>query len=848
MSILEQRNGKWRVTERITLWESEGPLLSDDLLEQFGKLAVQVLLESDPELALPKDQRFAASLYGKPRAYSKKMRKGVAETLALMGARPDALTTCSQGKAEAVAYQTVNKLLEGADSDQWASLNDVLPLLAEASPDAFLRAVGGASEKKDEPFSGVFAQEAGGVMGRTYSSGLLWALESLAWSPDYLVRVCAILANLSAVDPGGTYSNRPSNSLVTILLPWIPHTCANTEGRHNAMTCIIREQPEVAWTVLLALLPRHHATSSPTHKPQWQPFIPDNWKERPSVEQRLTDEGFYADRALELAGNDSGKLGELLPFYFYIHPRFSSFAADYRARLTSDQVLSLPDEDRLNLWMELTTRTGNHRKYADSESWAVPEQSLQELEEVADCLKPQEPEVRHRRLFSGRDMDLYDETGDWDKQRERLLKKRIEALLEIQERGGVDALKGFSRSVESPNEVGNACGADAKLAHDAEFLPSLFDSGNELDQRFAIAYVWRRFRSLGWQWVDDLSRSDWTSDAKAEFFAVLPSVKESWQRAESELQEHSEKYWKRVRVHPERDHLDSFDHAIRQILANDRPDTAIQCFWLGDIWDGPYPELALQALEGFDPEEHRLDAHAIHEVFNHLQKADSIDEERLAAMEIKFLKLLDRFGGAKPKTLYRHLAERPEFFCDVIRMIYKSRDQLKEDDNAAEDVDEERARIASNAYSLLRDWDYPPGSRSDGSYDGEQLKKWIDSVKKSCTETGHWEVASHQIGEALYFTPKDESGLWIDPVSELLNSKEEGEYRRGLRIRIFNERGVYWSTGGKEEIELAEQWEAVAAQAEAKGFVRLATTLRELGQSYRNDAKRTMSDHRHDFD
>jgi len=848
MSMLEQHNGKWSVTDRLTLWESEGPLLNDDLLDNFGKLAILVLLESDPELALPKEQRFAVSVYGQSRKYSKKMRKGVAETMALMGARPGALITCSQGKSETVAYQVVDKLLGAASSERWASLNDVLPLLAEASPDAFLQAVSGASEKKDEPFFGVFSEEVGGVMGRTYASGLLWALESLAWSPDYLVRVCAILANLAAVDPGGTYSNRPSNSIVTILLPWHPYTCADTDCRHNAIKCIIREQPEVAWEVLIGLLPKHHGVSFPTHKPKWQPFIPEDFKERVSVEQRLTDEGFYADLALEMAENDSIKLGALLPFYFYINPRFSSFAEDYRKRLTSEPVRNLPEENRLELWIELTTRTGNHRKYADSKAWAVPEQSLQELEEIADALKPQEPEVKHRRLFSGRDMDLYDETGDWNEQRDRLLRKRIEALIEIQERCGLDGLKNFWRSVESPNEVGNACGAEDALTNDSEFLPTLLESDDESDYRFAIAYVWRRFYAKEWDWVDSLDRSSWSLGAKAEFFAIFPSIKETWQRAETELLENSAEYWKRTRVHPDRDHLEDFDHAIRQLIANNRSDAAIQCFWLGDIWDGPYPDLALQALETFDLDKNQMDAHAIHEIFNHLQKIETVDEERLASMEFRFLNLLDRFGGARPLTLYRHLAERSEFFCDVIRMLYKSRNENLKEENEDTEVDEKKARVASNAYALLMDWNHPPGLLADGSYDDDRLKIWIKATKESCTKSGHWEVASHQIGEVLYYAPKDDRGLWIEPVSELLNSKDHAEFRRGLKIRIFNSRGVHGDSGGKEEIELAEKWEGLASQAESKGLVRLATTLRDLGQSYREDAKRYEADHRHDYD
>ena len=51
-----------------------------------------------------------------------------------------------------------------------------------------------------------------------------------------------------------------------------------------------------------------------------------------------------------------------------------------------------------------------------------------------------------------------------------------------------------------------------------------------------------------------------------------------------------------------------------------------------------------------------------------------------------------------------------------------------------------------------------------------------------------------------------------------------------------------------EEIELAEKWEGVAIRAESKGFVRLGTTLRELGKSYREDAKCSVLEHLHEYD
>ena len=59
----------------------------------------------------------------------------------MLGSHPKALTSCSPGKPETTAIVTVRDVLADADWVQWTSLNDLLPLLAEAAPGEFLDAV-----------------------------------------------------------------------------------------------------------------------------------------------------------------------------------------------------------------------------------------------------------------------------------------------------------------------------------------------------------------------------------------------------------------------------------------------------------------------------------------------------------------------------------------------------------------------------------------------------------------------------------------------------------------------------------------------------------------------------------
>ena len=111
-----------------------------------------------------------------------------------------------------------------------------MPLISEASPSAFFKFVEQSLSEKEPKIMSMF-EEVDTLMSPTsYHTGLLWALEKLAWFPDFLTRVTIILGHLAKLDPGGHLANRPLNSLRHIFLPCAPQTNANLEYRFNALT------------------------------------------------------------------------------------------------------------------------------------------------------------------------------------------------------------------------------------------------------------------------------------------------------------------------------------------------------------------------------------------------------------------------------------------------------------------------------------------------------------------------------------------------------------------------------------------------------------------------------------
>ncbi|MDO9263004.1 MAG: hypothetical protein Q7U02_03495, partial [Desulfosalsimonadaceae bacterium] len=426
------RNGLWKIPERANLWDLLGSRIFDQNLDAFKEIAVSVLTESDPSFELPTDERYAAGIRGKVLTHSQAIRKGLAEGLALIGSRSGALINCSQGKAEATAVLAIREIFTNADWVLWGSLNSLLPVLAEAAPDEFLAAVENALCLSPCPFDELFSQEGDGITGGNYLTGLLWALEGLAWDEKYLVRVCVNLGELASHDPGGKRSNRPANSLSTILLPWLPQTIAPVEKRKVAVQTLSKEWPEIAWKLIISLLPNQRQMSMGSHKPSWRNTIPKDWEKGATHQEYWEQISFYAELAVSMANHDTAKLCELIDHFNHLpKPSFDKLIEV----LSSEVISNLSEGERLPLWNRLTKLTFKHRRFSDAK-WALNDELLSSIEAVAGKLAPSNPLHLYQHLFADRDFDLYEENGNWEEQRKKLDERRKKAVEEILNIGG----------------------------------------------------------------------------------------------------------------------------------------------------------------------------------------------------------------------------------------------------------------------------------------------------------------------------------------------------------------------------------------------------------------------------
>lgn len=833
---LVHQYGDWKFSLRFEGWYALGARIFDEQLDRFQIIAQSVFSESDPQFDLPVDERYAAAVHGKILLHSEQIRKGLSETLALLGSHASALISCKPGKAETTAYKIVHATLSGSDWVRWASLSNLLPLFAEAAPGAFLDAVEDALSREICPFETLFRQEGDGVTGRTYMSGLLWALETLAWDPIYLNRVVLCLADLSVIDPGGRWSNRPVNSLRGIFLPWYPQTCASSKKRCAAVSSLVEEQPEIGWKLLLALLPGTHSTSSGTRKPEWREIIPNDWSDGVTAFEYKAQVEQYSEMVVDYVISNPAKLFEVVDQIECLSLSSSDKLLDY-LETTVTSVLS--EADIVVVWSKLVDVVSKHRRFIDSE-WAMPLDRINKISEVTEGLSPKEPGFRHRRLFSERDFELYEEDGSYEEKNKRLQLKRENALVEIESIGGHAAVIQFASVVQSSWRVGIGYGVVASQEVDAVILPVLIHGSDPKRRSFVEGFVWSRFHSGGWDWVDQLDFTKWTSTETAYFISYLPFNDKAWGYAERLLGSEDGQFWAITSANVY-DVSENIGYAIDKLIENGRPYAALRCINICIYKKMPFDAArAVKALfAGLNSSEpsSAIDSYQTVEIIKALQQDPGANLGDVVSVEWAYLSLLDRHSDGSPKFLWRKLANEPEFFCEVIRLVFRAKQE--NDSEELPPSDEQQQRIATNAYRLLTDWQCLPGTTSDGGLNGDFLEDWVKTVKDICNKSGHLEVALSMVGHCLTHSPEDPEGLWIHrSVATVLNTKDAVEMRDGYRTALYNQRGAHWvDPTGAGERDLAEQYQSKADNIEEAGYHRLATTLRDMAQAYEREAE-----------
>ncbi len=834
---------RWRLVSPEDSWALVGKQVTDDLLEVFETVAIEILSQEDDSLGLSTDARFEAAIRGtaKPSA-SDPLRHGVSETIAILGSNrgPIAASLPSTGRQRAA--RIVRKVLHETSWLRWATLDEQLPLLAEAAPDDFLAAISADLKRKHSELAKLLADEDDNpaLPSGCRHAGLLRALEGLAWSPELFPRVCTVLARLAEVDRGRKGGNPPAASLQAILLARFPQTAAGVDRRIAVLNSLADSNSAVAWQVLFAMLPENRITACLTQRPVWRDWM-SAWQEGASGADYWKQVHASAELIVRLTGDNPKR-------WFKVLERLRAIPEPYRnqlvERLCTIPVDQMAPEQRRCLAERLRKTIQRHRDSAAAR-WALPADSVKALEQALERLLPDEPHQRHAWLFDSWP-ELEGFRDDHDAMDAEIDRLRADALREIVDAAGIAGVLKLAEIAESPGQVGATLARTGCVPED-QILPALLTS----HQSLAAGYLQIRFRRDGWDWVRTLPLDAWPARDAALLLSRTDFGPEAWHFAETLGEEVCAEYWKTVPAYGSRD-LDQrqIEFACQKLLEAERPEETFRI--LSGVSRGKVsvsPSIAMDVLEACvrwrlshpDAQLRGDSLRIIQELFGWLQNAIQFSNDeptrRLGQLEWEYLHLLDG-PRTLPRTLNHRLSESPEFFAQLIALVFPSTNEQESD---AEPSEEERQR-ASHGYHLLLHWKRIPGMQSDNTIDEEQLFQWLESARSLCRESGRLEAADSAIGEMLASWPQhDDDPRWpCEVVCDAIEEVNSDDLDRGFQVGVLNLRGATTRSpfdGGDLEQSEARKYGRWAERCDLD-WPRTAASLRNVAESYKSDARR----------
>jgi len=845
-------DGSWSLVSPYDAWLLLRSQLREDDLSRLKAAVDEVLGEADPGLGIPADQRWRAFLDGKVHAYSEDLRRGLAASLALLGTHGERVNAGAASNGTVWAAVLVRDVLERANADQtahlWPSLSRLLSLLAEAAPDAFLDAVRAGVQGSSPPLAAMFTDNQVSMFGsNSPHSGLLWALETVAWSPEHFGQAIDLLARLAEIDPGGQLANRPFESLANIFCPWFPENSVDVKRRLAVIDGLRQRHADVAWRLMLELLPeRAGAMHLPTSEPAFR-----DWKPPRTAVTRVEYLNFVREMVRRLL-DDARDLPDR---WRGIIEEIDNLPAEDRELVRTEltrlaDAKSLLADGQAELWEALRSLIARHREFA-GQGWALPGDELSLLEAITQRFAPALPATRHAWLFQDYMPDLGDPLlrDDIHAHDARLTELRSGAVSEIEASGGLDAVSELVRQSKLPWAVGVALADAVGDKYETE-LPDLVRPEHSPDTDFALAYMGRRFSQAGWSWMERFSaRTELDAVQRARILLATRDFPRAWEVAETHGPDTIEAFWKffsPIGLGPDFPHV---AFVADNLLGVDRIATALLLLGIylrsEQSDDARFAELVVTGLEALlvadvsnDPESRSLSQHDFERLFSYLEKkGDAVGADRVVRLEWAYLPAL----GHEPRVgkLNRLLADDPAFFGGVLSAVYRPHAEEE-----AATPTPERQRIAANGYRLLSRWSRVPGTREDGTLDYEALRRWVDEALTTAASIDRLEVSEIHIGRVLAFAPPDQDGTWpCVEVRNLLEHLQNERVERGLSSGIFSRRGMTTrgpEDGGGQELELAGMYRSQADQF-ADQWPRTAAVLRGLATQYESDARREES-------
>jgi addiction module HigA family antidote len=824
-------------------------------LRHYFDMAKMVLGEDDPKLDLPEGERWAASIHGKSREFSAALREGVSETLVLLAVHGKHLFRARLGfDCEVAVTGLIRELLTPLKTRILEANDCDLAAYAEAAPHEFLSILE-EDLKTDNPETYGLMRPAGtSVFGGCPRTGLLWALEGLAWNPSTLPRAALVLAQLGGIEINDNWANKPIRSLESIFRAWMPQTAADHDTRLRVMKLLADKFPKVAWKICIEQIYMDHQTGHYSHKPSWRNDahgFGEPLKTRAPIFAFMRE---IIDIVLNWKGGHTREmLCDLIQHLHDLSEEHQAIVWDL-VKLWADADAS--DTDKAFVREKIRVTVMSHRgmkrsQKTDSAKLSAAAKASYHALEPSDLLNKHEWLFRKHWVEESAD-EIHDDQVNFSKREERIMQRRTEALREIFKSRGLPGVLELAEMGEAASQIGWLMAKELQEEDIPGFLLAALPptpSGPSWGKKNLITGALRALQdekkrvSMLEKSKKDLSEADFVR-----LLLLAPFRRSTWHMVDKLDEQHRQTYWNEVASDCIHDVDDENNEAVERLLAVQRPRAAFACvhFKLEVIG----PELLFRLMsemvkEGNDqPGHYQLEQYYIEQAFALIDKSPVLRLEQKASLEFAYIdalsRPLSRREGYGIPNLEKYVEAHPELFVQAVVWTYKRKGEGEDPPELRVAPGQVQHLAAKRGFKLLEGLDRMPGHDDLGELQADKLAAWVKTVRDACAELGRLDIADVCIGKLLSGAPAGNDGVWpCEPVRQVMEDVHSKRMMEGAHTGLYNSLGATWrGEGGDQERELAEKYRSWANTLQYSHSFVASELLMGMVRTYEHEANR----------
>lgn len=776
-------------------WEYLDVSTDNSIWMTFRNLFIEVLNESEKLFTYNYEERILAELKGEKLFFSGVIRNGMTRSVIMKAYYRNDL------RFQAALDSLVAEVLDYIKSEeQWRYISHFFGDLCEMSPKAVLDRL----FKELNNTTGLMAlfekQSSDILFGKNDYISILFGVDEFLVQNEYAARGYEWLLRLD--DKSYQYnSNSPKDSIEKVLCVWHNFSVYTTSKDKTHAAKLALQLDRNAWDYVYNALPcgTGHTMIGNIHGPKYRYHITDSSVTRAQLRETI-------EQYVKLLVNNANFSPERWEKLLKISEELPDYMTDRIIESMLDEVIQMTDIEQMKLKNAIRRLIYRHRYFVDAE-WAMGEEKITRYERLLDEIRINTIEYEYEYIFEeNRDIILlnpipYNRNNEYnlnEKLQNTIIKDKI---IEFRAKNLDIATLAKVCAKQKRSNLGIYI---AKFGEEKDFDRCIFKELYQaqdtrtmaLDYCYEIAYSDSETFYKVMDMEDELQYCD-------TFIAGIYCIQAIHAKGIPEIAYATDNikiiYWKEYRqIRP-----DYYMWALGECKKYGNVGSYIQLLYMADRNLNFKIEDKYNYILGVNNMKYDCNTpvtrYYLSELLKPLQEYYMEDEEKankIAEIEVSFFNIL-HWGNMR--CFQAKIKRTPEVYAELVSILYR-----KDGDEVLVEYTEDEKKYINVMHELFTIAHFCPAEK-DGIVGTYELEQWVAQFRELLKHNNQSSLFGLLLGRLWVYSPVGEDNHYpCEAVREIIEQYSDDDMKSEYRVALFNKRGVFSPSAGREERIIAQ--------------------------------------------